>query len=157
MHIFEIGRAGALRVFDHLLMPELVAEELRGLGIEPLNLGIAGLQVAVEGIERGQWESVSSAPDQLLIHPADAQVFALAQANQFQTPVLTDDLALRRRLEKEMNLVVGTVGLLLRAYKVGYLRRDELESAVDALFVSSTLHMSRAFRAYVRQLLIGVE
>jgi len=44
----------------------------------------------------------------------------------------------------------------VRAYKTGRLTRAQLENTVEALFTNSTLHLSRAFRAYVRQLLIGL-
>jgi len=62
-------------------------------------------------------------------------------------------LALRQYLEIHHAVVVGSIGMLVRAYRVGQLQRGELEAAVDALFDHSTLHLSRAFRAYVRRLL----
>lgn len=39
------------------------------------------------------------------------------------------------------------------AYKHGMLKRAELNEAIEALFTSSTLHLGRAFRAYLRELL----
>lgn len=51
---------------------------------------------------------------------------------------------------------VGSIGVLVRAYRTGRLERGELESAVDALFTASTLYLSRAFRAYVRRLLANL-
>jgi predicted nucleic acid-binding protein len=67
--------------------------------------------------------------------------------------VLTDDLALRRLLESHGATVAGTFGILVRAYSSGRLRRDELEEAVEALFHRSSLHLSRAFRIYIQELL----
>jgi predicted nucleic acid-binding protein len=81
------------------------------------------------------------------------KVIVLAQSSQFRKPILTDDLALRRRLESHAATVVGSVGVLVRAYTSGRLSRNSLESAIDALFTASTLHMNRAFRAYIRHLL----
>jgi predicted nucleic acid-binding protein len=92
-----------------------------------------------------------------MIHPADAQVLALAQRDQFQAPVLTDDLDLRRRLEYLEVTVVGSVGVLVRAFTAGRLKRDELDSAVDALFLKSTLYISRAFRIYVLNMLANLK
>lgn len=80
-------------------------------------------------------------------------MLALAYSDNFQKPVLTDDLALRRRLEAAGAIVTGSVGILVRAYKTNRLTRAQLEHALDALFSNSTLHLSRAFRTYVRQLL----
>jgi predicted nucleic acid-binding protein len=153
LHLNEIWRLESLRVFERLVMPDLVAEELCAYGLDPYHLGVTGLKVAIVIVERTEWSPVFSEADQPTIHPADAQVFVLARSSQFEKPVLTDDLALRRRLESQGATVVGSVGVLVRAYTTGYLKRNELESAVDALLTTSTLHMSRAFKAYVRHLL----
>ncbi len=81
------------------------------------------------------------------------QVLALAKSQRFASAVLTDDLDLRRCLEDQGAVVVGSVGVLVRAYSRGYLTRAELENAIEALFAQSTLHTSRAFAAHVRRLL----
>ena len=90
LHLHEIDWLEALRVFDRLVMPDLVAEELR------------------------------------------------------------------RQLENHQATVVGSVGILVRAYTTGYLNRHELENATDALFTTSTLHLSRAFRSYIQHLIASL-
>ena len=87
------------------------------------------------------------------IHPADAQVAALASERGQHRPVLTDDLALRRVVEKRDGLVVGSVGVLVRAYKAWGWEKSRLHESVDLLFSQSTLHISPAFRGYVNSLL----
>lgn len=156
LHLHEIGRQAILSIFQRLIIPDLVADELRTYGLDPVQLGIAGLTCSVVLVPTKEWQAVVQAPKAPAIQPADAQVFVLAQANQFQQPVLTDDLTLRRHLEAHGAVAVGSVGVLVRAYSIGQLQRAELEEAVDALFYRSTLHMSRAFRAYVRQLLTSL-
>ncbi len=153
LHLHEIGWLKALSIFDHLMMPDLVAEELRARAIDPVRLGVAGLKVTIVTVERDKWMPVIRAADRPAIQPADAQIFILARLSQFRKPVLTDDLALRRRLESLGATVVGSVGVLVRAYTTGRIGRDALESAIDALFTTSTLHLSRAFRTYVHRLL----
>jgi predicted nucleic acid-binding protein len=156
LHLYEIRRLEALRIFDHLLIPNLVAEELLGYGLDPSWLSVTVLSTTIVSVESKEWGPLVSEADQTTIHPADAQVFVLAQSTQFQNYVLTDDLALRRRLESQQAIVVGTVGVLVRAYTNGYLNRIELESAIDTLFTTSTLHLRRAFRVYVRQLIANL-
>lgn len=153
LHLREIGRLEALGVFHSLVMPDLVAEELRAYGLDPAQLGIAKLSVSIVGVEKSEWTRIISDAKKPTIHPADAQVFVLARSSRFQKTILTDDLNLRRLLENEGATVVGSVGILVRAYKVGRLKRNQLEGAVDVLFTTSTLHMSRAFRVYVNGLL----
>ena len=112
----------------------------------------AGIDFTVRGVEPLTWRTIirDIAPQ---VQPADAQVFSLARASEFQSLVLTDDLALRRLLESHGGSVTGTVGILIRAYTVRSISRDEMEIAFEALFNESSLHLGRAFRAYLKHLL----
>lgn len=152
LHLHEIGYLQTLGIFNALLIPDLVANEVRAYGLEPTCLGIADQTVTIEYLAEDVWEPFVTVR-RPVIHPADAQIFALAQSRNFTIPVLTDDLDLRRQLEGRRAIVVGSVGVLVRAYSKGLLRRIELDNAIDALFTQSTLHASRAFVAYVRALL----
>ncbi len=151
LHIHEIECSTALCIFDRLALPELVAEELRAYHIEPTALEVLGLEISIHPVERETWAAVMTHHPQL--HPADAQIVVLALQSPQPRPVLTDDLALRKHLEHEGITVVGTVGLLIRAYTVERLTRPELEGAIDKLFTQSTLYLSRAFRTYIRHLI----
>lgn len=153
LHLHEIEALRGLIPFSPLQFPELVWEELRARGIVAALLRAAGIDPSVSAVEEGVWQAVLRLAEPVRIQPADAQVFALAQAGGFQALVLTDDLALRRLLESHGCTVVGSVGVLIRAHVSGVLRREELERSIDDLFEVSSLHWSSAFRAYVRQLL----
>jgi len=157
LHMREIGYLRALGIFVRLIVPGLIAEELRFYSVDLDNLGVPDLSVSVVPVDHARRNRVlTEEGGEGLIHPADAEVFILAQDEGFQTPVLTDDLALRRRLEAREAVVTGSVGILVRAYKTGRLTRTELETAVDTLFTDSSLYLNRAFLAYVRQLLVDL-
>ena len=153
LHLHEIDQTSALSLFQRLFMPDLVLEELMAYGIGPARLNAVGVTVAPVSVTATDWTAILNAPHLPTLHPADAQVYVEARRHAYRLPVLTDDLALRRRLEQAGALVIGTVGLLVRAYTLKRLNRLELVGAIDALFSVSTLHMSRAFRAYIRQLI----
>ena len=153
LHLHEIDQIDCLKVFDHLSIPDLVAQELRGL---QLDLSHVNISIAITTIQSAEWNPVIGEVGKPIIHPADAQIFALARSRQFQEPVLTDDLALRRHLESAGATVVGTVGILVRGYSSGRLTRTDLDNAVELLFTVSTLHTSRAFKTYVQTLLSGL-
>jgi len=156
LHLHEIGRERALGVFERLVIPDLVAGELQRYAVDVTQLDIPDLIFSVVPVATEEWEAVMYGPEAPAIQPADVQVFVLAQANQLQHPVLTDDLALRQYLESHHGVVVGSVGVLVRAYRVGLFQRNELDEAIDSLFDYSTLHLSHAFRAYVRRLLTNL-
>jgi predicted nucleic acid-binding protein len=153
LHLREIGQLPLLARLSPLSVPDLVLSELSFYGIHPAELMTAGFEVTVIPVAEPVWREILRAPGFSQIQPADAQVFAVARSRSFQGLVLTDDLALRRLLESEGALVVGSFGVLIRAYRDGRMARDLLERCVENLLENSTLHLSQAFRSYVRRLL----
>jgi predicted nucleic acid-binding protein len=150
LHLHQISFIHALRIVERLIVPDLVMQEWQAYHVD-LDAIAAHVAVNVTSVARADWEPILAQTGQPVIHPADAQVFVVAQAHHFQLPVFTDDLALRQRLEHAGATAVGSVGILVRAYTTAQWTRTELNAAIDALFTTSTLHMSKAFRAYVRQ------
>ncbi|MHB1460850.1 MAG: hypothetical protein ACYC1M_06185 [Armatimonadota bacterium] len=86
------------------------------------------------------------------LHMADLSLVVLADRLKPDV-VLTDDLQLRRALETQSYTVVGSIGLLLRAYTTGIIMKEQLYLVVDQLFDGSSLYTSRAFRNHVKMIL----
>lgn len=152
LHLHEIKKVFVLDIFKCLHFPEAVVEELNRYDVEIAHLDIeAEISVTHVDIERvKKFLETLSRPD---IHHTDASVYILALDMSFSLPVLTDDLALRKHLEKQGAVAVGSVGLLIRAFHSGLMTRRELDDAIDKLFDQSSLFLSPAFRSYVLRLL----
>jgi predicted nucleic acid-binding protein len=153
LHLGEIDKLTALVTVSPLTVPALVWDELESRGVDRPSLQRAGVEISVKAVEDAEWREILQSRDSPDIQPADAQVFALVRSGRFEALALTDDLALRRLLEGHGATVVGTVGILVRAYTSGKLQRARLEDSIEALFNGSTLYLSRAFRVYLAQLL----
>lgn len=155
LHLGEIRRLVALTVCGRLLIPQGVVEELQKYRIWGLLKRVERLEIEICEIADEETEAAG----ELLgkdIQDADLEVLALARAGEFVNPVLTDDLALRQTVEKSGGLAVGSFGLLVRAYRDRLFSRRDLKEAVDSLMDSSSLHMSRPFRAYATKLVSSI-
>ena len=152
LHLSEINYLFGLELFEQLKLPDLVNNELRAYNLNTSQLNLKA-KIIISSVEHEQCLNTMQQLGQPQLHLADAAVFIMAQNANFSRPVLTDDLALRRQLEARGTLVVGSVGILIRAYRQQLISKIKLENAIDALFYDSSLHLSLAFRAYVRQLL----
>jgi len=147
LHLHEIGSLAVFRQFaSGLAVPDRVAVELQARGLSMADIsaaGVAAIRLEPYSVDPAFQREASG------LQAADLEVAAIACDFSFSRLVLTDDLALRRWLERRGNVVVGSVGLLLRACHLGILDRHELEVGMDRL-LSSSLHLTSALRAYVR-------
>lgn len=152
LHLNEINSLLVLDIFEQIKLPDLVADELKAYDLNANELNIRA-NVVICPVDHEQSLNIMQKLGQPFIHLTDAAVFILAQNANFSRPVLTDDLALRRQLEARDTLVIGSIGLLIRAYHQKFINKTVLESAIDSLFNDSSLHLSQAFRVYVHKLL----
>ncbi|MBI4674826.1 MAG: hypothetical protein HY741_24540 [Chloroflexi bacterium] len=130
LHLSEIDQLRALNIFARITMPRLVLQELDKHNVTRGRFDNQMFELVIVDVPESKSQSLTEMVGQPVIHAADAQVFVIAQEPQFATPVLTDDLALRRRLESAQATAVGTIGVLIRAYKQAFLTRQELDSSI---------------------------
>ena len=89
------------------------------------------------------------------LHLADLAVVAILCKKE-NTIVVTDDMELRKTVESAGRAVIGTVGVLFRAYKQGTIGENKLRNLVDLLFNDSSLYLSSALIATKTRNLFGL-
>jgi len=156
LHLNEIDKLDSLNIFERLHVTGLVANELNSYGIDVLTLHLKTQFSLVDVDDEKRFQEINKLITKP-IHPADTEVFILARDKNYSIPLLTDDLTLRRQLEQQGALVIGTIGILVKAYHNKLMNREELERAIDSLFEESTLYISRAFRSYIQKLLANLK
>lgn len=152
-HLWQIRLWTAFKAFTVVYVPEQVAEEVqKHVEFEQFkNQGISVLNI--RAVSSAQIESFKTTiPPSFNLHLADCATCVLAQ-DICPDFVLTDDLSLRRVLEMHSHPVMGSVGLVMYAYKIGLLNQETLQHTIDELFVHSTLYLSPQFKTYVRKLI----
>ncbi|MFN8489738.1 MAG: hypothetical protein U0350_19290 [Caldilineaceae bacterium] len=152
-HLWQIGLWSALKLFSTIHLSTQVAQETRNhVPIERL-AEFATSDVQIHNVNETEIDvarrNLSSG---INLQEAALSILILAQrlAHDF---VLTDDLALRQTLEEQGYTPMGSVGILLHAYKTKQIDKLALDHAIDQLFVESTLYLSPSFKAYVRRLI----
>lgn len=155
-HLWQIGQWRTFRTFDAICVPAQVAREIV-LHVSLAQMpALAGRDIAVVEVSEQEIAAVrQTAPANLILHEADLAALAVAR-RQSPDLVLTDDLAARQAVEAQGQTPMGSVGILLRAYKAGLLDAPALDQAIDRLFVYSTLYLSPQFKSYVRRLIAAM-
>jgi predicted nucleic acid-binding protein len=151
-HLWEIEQQRILTLFSTVYLPNQVKEELSLQDVwENLEQTILD-RFRVEEVAESEIQQMSVRFAETALQSADLAVIVLAKSVN-PSAVLTDDLDLRKTLESLGLTVVGSVGLLIRAFKNGNFGKPELEVLIDGLFTGSTLYLSQAFKQRVRKLI----
>jgi predicted nucleic acid-binding protein len=152
-HLWQIRLWAAFRAFSVIHVSEQVAEEVRQhIDLQSFESS-TGSTLIIHAVSLAHIDAARAViPPSFTLQEADLATLATAQHVQPDF-VLTDDLSLRRVLEVQGQTPMGSVGLVMYAYKIGLLNQDTLQQAIDALFVHSTLYLSPQFKAYIRKLI----
>ena len=150
-HLWQIDLWPAFAVFDEIHLPAQVANEVQQhVDLDQLK---NFTQLQTHTITPLQIESAQQVqPQDVRLQLADLSVVALARSLTHDL-VLTDDLDLRRALEGQGFRPMGSVGVLIHAYKTNQIDQALLGQAIDKLFTQSTLYLSPQFKSYVRRLI----
>jgi predicted nucleic acid-binding protein len=143
IHLAEIGCLAFLRLFKQLHVPQMVWAETVGLGRV-----VENSLVELNNVERQ--------------YPTPAEVIQFVETNGLEnlhagereslyvcqqigvSLVLTDDLAVREAAKKLKLAPVGSLGIIVRAYRAGLVSLEEAEKHIFDLQNISSLFVTHA-------------
>jgi predicted nucleic acid-binding protein len=77
------------------------------------------------------------------LQTGDVESLCLCQHTQVST-LLTDDLSVREAAKQLLLIPAGSLGLVVRAYRVGHISLADAERYLNALYDTSSLFVTRA-------------
>lgn len=143
IHLTEIGCLSLLRIFDRLSIADAVWSEAITQGSVPqtdvLALGIVqrhalSHSLVMPFIQQNSLERLQAGEQECLFLCQHIGVSVL----------LTDDLAVREAAKRLHLTPVGSLGIIVRAYRVGQLSLADAERHLNDLDVVSSLFVTRA-------------
>lgn len=143
IHLREIGALHFLRLFEALHIPDAVWAETVGQGRVP-DTDLAQLgNVKRHAFDAARIAAFVEKQSLTHLHTGEQACLYLLQ-QQDASLVLTDDLSVRDAVKELGGTPVGSLGIIVRAYRVGQTTLQEAERLLHALHRSSTLFVTEA-------------
>lgn len=156
LHLAEIDRVDCLSCAEVIFITSQVRAELRQHVVCDTVFESSHDLIQIERVALAEIGKQRVQLQGFRLHTADLSVAALAERLKPDV-VLTDDLQLRKALETQGHTVVGSVGVMVRAFTRGIINKSELQTSIDESFDGSSLYTSRAFREHVHNILDSID
>ena len=143
IHLSEIGSLSLLRIFKRLHVPDAVWSEAIEAGRVRATDVLALGNVQRHTIPRTEVTHFVHEHCVLDLHAGERECLFLCQQISVSF-LLTDDLAVRRAAKSLGLTPVGSLGVVVKAYRLGHVSLAEAEPLIAGLYDVSTLFVTRA-------------
>lgn len=142
IHLTEIGCLRLLTVFENLCIPHAVWLETVGQNrVSPDDLAEAP-NLVQQSVPRSELKDFIEKNSLIELHLGEQECLCLCKKQDIST-ILTDDMAVRDAAHR-LNLVpVGSLGIVVVAYKHGLVSRHDAELRIANLYDVSSLFVTR--------------
>lgn len=137
LHLTKIGQESHFLIFGKIFISKQIKSELEKYDIFSKIKAAMNDRIIIEVVSKQEIDEQKRILSGFKIHQSDLSVAVLAQ-RVLPEAVLVDDLELRKGLETQGYTVVGSLGILFRAFKQRQLTKSELRVSIDQLFNDDT-------------------
>ncbi|MGA1871439.1 MAG: hypothetical protein ACMUJM_23160 [bacterium] len=134
-----------LSIFPEIIISDMISSELNLYNIGLYNIS----NIKLENVRNYLIKELTIP---FKIHEPDKSILILAKKYEGSL-ILSDDLELRRAAQFLNIEAMGTVGILVKAFKKGILSHQALFDNIDILFENSSLFTSKVFKDYVKNMI----
>jgi len=143
IHLSEIGCFSLLRIFHALHIPDAVVEELSGHNISLSETSLGSVSVVRHTLPRDAVARFVRENGFERLHAGETECLFLCK-RQALPVILTDDLSVRETAKGLGMKPVGSLGVIVRAYKKGFISLQDAERHLTALHETSSLFVTKA-------------
>lgn len=139
IHLCEIGQFDCLKIFEETIISENCYKEIKvknSFGFEEVE-NLQKISIAKEEKDFSAYLSIEYG-----ISLADAEIIAIAKRRRLDI-LLTDDLNIREVAKSLGIKVVGTIGILLKAFKEKIISKNIVISSLEDLHKKSSLFITK--------------
>ncbi len=142
IHLNEIGNLALLRVFETVHIPQGVWNETVGMLRVPEDALLQLRIVRRHVLLADQVSQFSEQNDLADLHDGERECLCLCRQLDASL-LLTDDLAVRDRTKKLNLTPIGSLGIVVRAYRMRQIPLDEAQNCLNKLYDVSSLFVTR--------------
>ncbi len=142
IHLAETGHLTLLELFDTLLVPDAVWFECTYPGRIQAQALLALNGIRRQGLSPTDVEQFIEQNNLSHLQAGEIECLVLCLQSDVRT-LLTDDMAAREAAKRLGIRPVGSLGIVIRAYRQGIITLTEAESALADLFEISSLFVTR--------------
>ena len=151
IHLSEISQIECFSTFQPVFVPKPVYEEIKTknlAGFEEIDKDFFQVKV----ITRADSELIKNLSNRFKLSHTDSSVLVLAHRIKAKI-VFTDDLELRDAAKLIGLTPVGTIGILIRAYRERHLSIKKFDEALDNLLSKSSLYITKKLILQVKKVI----
>ena len=150
IHLIEIKGLEVLEIFDHIIIPETVIDELEIKGKFNEKMLPKRISTKIITLDKKIIAHSKKIGAKYKLSGVDSTVLSTAISKKLKL-IITDDLELRE-ISQEFGLTpIGSIGIILRAYRENIIDKRTAMGLLDKLYKQSSLFITKELINYSKK------